>query len=318
MVLLSSSTTLLMAIINDTSFYHRPLTLKTLLEKPVLAPLNSLVYNTSTSSLAEHGLHPRYQHFLVNFPLLLGPALPLLLARVPQIKTNVRFVSAVSATALLSLIPHQEARFLIPIIPLLLSSLNLPSPTLSPRSFRLFAASWILFNAALGLLYGRYHQAGVAPAQMWLGNNKNSFEFAGCTPVFWWKTYSPPVWLLNTPRDILNTTDLMGTHAGKVEASLRKALGSCGRLPASGRVIGEALLVVPHARSEPSIWRGEAPDPNGKLQHIRDMSWTLLWSERRHVGLDDLDFAEDGVWGTVSKVIRNRGLDMWKIKKDCE
>lgn len=35
--------------------------------------LNNLLYNTNADNLAIHGLHPRYTHILVNFPLLYGP-----------------------------------------------------------------------------------------------------------------------------------------------------------------------------------------------------------------------------------------------------
>ena len=152
---------------------------------------------------------------------------------------------------------------------------------------------------------------------MWLGENKHLFGIQHGAPVIWWKTYSPPVWLLNAPRDVLDTRDLMGTGPQDVEALLREALGSCSRFSTGATEGGDAVLVVPHARNEPGIWRGEAPDADGVLHHIRDMSWTLAWSEKKHVGLDDLDFAEDGVWGTLSKVISKRGLDVWVIRKDC-
>ena len=36
----------------------------------VLTPWNALTYNASTSNLAHHGLHWRFTHLLVNFPLL--------------------------------------------------------------------------------------------------------------------------------------------------------------------------------------------------------------------------------------------------------
>jgi phosphatidylinositol glycan class Z len=34
---------------------------------------NNLMYNLNVENLALHGLHPRYTHILVNFPLLFGP-----------------------------------------------------------------------------------------------------------------------------------------------------------------------------------------------------------------------------------------------------
>ena len=44
----------------------------------VLPPLNSLRYNLQSSNLAQHGLHPRLTHLLLNLPILFGP-LPFLL-----------------------------------------------------------------------------------------------------------------------------------------------------------------------------------------------------------------------------------------------
>ena len=159
---------------------------------------------------------------------------------------------------------------------------------------------------------------------MWLGANRAKLGLKEGTKAFWWKTYSPPVWLLNTPRDVLDTTDLMGMDAKEVEERLREALGSCTTFSGgtkSGSEHGETILVAPKARKEPGVWRGEVPDPTGQgskgLKHIRDAQWTRVWSERRHVGLDDLDFVEDGVWGTVSKVVRERGLEVWKVRREC-
>ncbi|KIK29383.1 hypothetical protein PISMIDRAFT_479606 [Pisolithus microcarpus 441] len=41
---------------------------------PVFPCLNFLRYNSSSDNLAEHGLHPRWLHLLVNLPMLLGPS----------------------------------------------------------------------------------------------------------------------------------------------------------------------------------------------------------------------------------------------------
>lgn len=39
----------------------------------VITPLNNLLYNLNVDNLAQHGLHPRYTHFVINLPLLFGP-----------------------------------------------------------------------------------------------------------------------------------------------------------------------------------------------------------------------------------------------------
>lgn len=39
----------------------------------LITPLENLRYNLDAGNLAEHGIHPRYLHLLVNLPLLFGP-----------------------------------------------------------------------------------------------------------------------------------------------------------------------------------------------------------------------------------------------------
>lgn len=41
----------------------------------IITPLNLLQYNLKVDNLHLHGLHPRYLHVLVNWPLLFGVAL---------------------------------------------------------------------------------------------------------------------------------------------------------------------------------------------------------------------------------------------------
>jgi len=43
-----------------------------------------------------------------------------------------------------------------------------------------------------------------------------------------------------------------------------------------------------------------------------------VYTYRRHVGLDDLDWAEDGVWGTLQRVVGERGLGVYEFYKVCE
>lgn len=41
----------------------------------VVTPYNNLLYNLSPENLAEHGLHPRWLHAVVNLPMVVGPGL---------------------------------------------------------------------------------------------------------------------------------------------------------------------------------------------------------------------------------------------------
>src|ERR1700753_2778711 len=108
----------------DTSFYRPEIsTYLEVIRHPVITPLNSFLYNTAPENLATHGLHPFYQHAVANLPQLLGPAILLLLF---CWRRSFRLYSALSAVFVLSLFPHQEARSLIPAVPLILSSVRLP------------------------------------------------------------------------------------------------------------------------------------------------------------------------------------------------
>ncbi|KAK6592191.1 gpi mannosyltransferase 4 [Botrytis cinerea] len=70
------------AISLDTNFYAKvPVTWSYLFSHPTITPFNNLNYNLAPENLALHGLHPWYQHSLINLPQLLGPATILLFLR---------------------------------------------------------------------------------------------------------------------------------------------------------------------------------------------------------------------------------------------
>jgi len=54
--------------------------------------------------------------------------------------------------------------------------------------------------------------------------------------------------------------------------------------------------------------------PNKGLSGLR---FREVWRSRNHFNLDDLDFAEEGVWNTLSRVIGRRGLAVWRVTKSC-
>lgn len=302
----AAAVTLLMAIATDTAFFRPDAdTFSTLLQTPILAPYNAVKYNISTKNLAEHGLHPRYQHLLINLPLLLAPALPLLARPV----NSPLIASAVSGLLALSLLPHQEPRFLLPLVPLLLSSIRLPN---SSQLRKVFLVSWLLFNSIMGILMGAFHQAGVVPMQLHLGNEAS-------LPVgsrsLWWRTYSPPVWMADANPEQLQTIDLMGMKADKVFTRIVEELGSCQDQQAEK---GQLILVAPDTAEEIDAWKGQLINRRGLEWRGKDeLRWTKLWRVARHVGLDDLDIPNDGIWGTLKRVVGGRGLTAWKIQRDC-
>lgn len=286
------------AIVIDTSFYHpdSPV-INNILTNPTFTPLNSLLYNTQTSNLATHGLHPHYHHLVASLPLLLGPALYLLFF--PSIKKIPRLpvLSAMSGTLFLSCIPHQEPRFLLPAVPLLLSSIQLPR---SKSLTKYWLVAWIGFNTLFGVLLGIYHQGGVVPAQTWLG--QQSELGASMVEVFWWRTYSPPIWLLN--HNPIRTMDLMGIPFASLQMQVDTALGlECNANTSVG-------LVAPYSSLEIDDWIGKSAE---------DQAFAIeeVWRYGQHLNLDDLDIGNEGIWGTLRRVVGRRGLVVWKIRRVC-
>ncbi|EAW12512.1 glycosylphosphatidylinositol-alpha 1,2 mannosyltransferase smp3 [Aspergillus clavatus NRRL 1] len=307
------------AIIVDTRFYHPSASVWDALHAPVVTPLNNLRYNTNTSNLALHGLHPHYQHFLVNLPQLLGPALVAMVlsfwnpSAIPSWLKTTQAVSALSGTAMLSIFPHQEPRFLIPCVPLLLSCFRM-------RKSRVFLTSWIIFNAALGFLMGVYHQGGVVPVQLAIpsiisANVPKQEDVSGKQPgisatVLWWKTYSPPLWLLgnNTSSQLdIETRDLMGISGPEMARELESAVPSCTVKPASD-TSKHVFVVAPNSATFLDRYTSPSADPS-------DLELHELWSYRKHINLDDLDIGDDGLIPTLRRVVGRRGLNVWIARR---
>ncbi|EFN88229.1 GPI mannosyltransferase 4 [Harpegnathos saltator] len=99
----------------------------------VVTPLNFLRYNMNTKNLATHGLHPQFLHVLVNIPLLFSVLGIVALWKFAKMVNSVRkaqwlqlprlqsIVGLMTCTfivpiVLLSLFPHQEPRFIIPVL----------------------------------------------------------------------------------------------------------------------------------------------------------------------------------------------------------
>lgn len=164
----------------------------------VVAPLNNLIYNIDSANLALHGIHSRLQHLLVNLPQLLGPALALLIST--KYITSIPLQSAISGLVILSFVQHQEVRFLIPIIPLLCCCLDFDLLKKRKLLYSAFFMAWISFNIVMGLLMGLLHQGGISPTQVHISQMVDSSQSLAQNNIFlWWKTYSPPIWLLGKP-----------------------------------------------------------------------------------------------------------------------
>ncbi len=300
---------------------------------PIITPLNNVRYNAQSSNLALHGLHPHYQHFLVNLPQLLGPALvplvtslwPFTSSKLRAILMNPRLTSVLTGTLILSLIPHQEPRFLIPCIPLLLTCIRLPT---SDRWRRNFFITWVLFNAFMGVLMGIFHQGGVVPAQVAMSSLTKDAN-ATDIMVYWWKTYPPPTYLLGAPATVHNTSlpvnittvPLMGMSTADLRDKLYRSSHAAACRPQTSPKSSSAIfLAAPlsahlfdSAGSEKLFLLREHDQP----PHGREMFFSQQYIHRRHINLDDLDLADDGVMGTLGRVVGRCGIGIWRVRRIC-
>jgi phosphatidylinositol glycan class Z len=289
--------TTMFGIVLDTAFYSPTFRLRDVFQTPVITPLNNVMYNMSIDNLALHGLHPYYQHIVANLPQLLGPAYLLMIF---SCRYNILFASAVSGIVVLSLFQHQEARFLIPVVPLVLASVRIPR-----RLRKLWIWSWVAFNVTYGIIMGMYHQGGVVPAQLFLAGREDA------TQALWWKTYSPPIWLLDGKNEQLHTNDLMGINPEQMLQKLAIA-APCQR---SGTAYkgnsSSTYLIAPHSATFLDQYTSSGPD------YLSTLRFEKAWSYKLHLNFDDLDIPNDGFMATIKRVLGRRGIVAWKVTKTC-
>lgn len=185
----------------------------------------------------------------------------------------------------------------------------------------------MVFNAVLGFLMGVYHQGGVVPTQLAIPSIVSSNAMISpetqlpetskvTATVFWWKTYSPPLWLLgdNTttakPLDI-DTRDLMGIAGPEMIQELDKTVPQCHANPNRNTDPSTVFIVAPNS----ATFLDQYTTPTVSSKSQPDLNLLKLWSYPKHLNLDDLDFESDGVFSTLSRVIGRRGLSVWSVRR---
>lgn len=163
------------------------------------------------------------------------------------------------------------------------------------------------FNVILGLLMGTYHQAGIVPAQVFMSKQPDA------TQAIWWKTYMPPIWLLNGKNAVLKTKDVAGME-GPILLEELERIATCDT-PADRRNLeylkepNGTYLIAPLS----TTWL----DPYLNNKGLDGLRFREVWRHRRHLNLDDLDWGEDGFWPTIKRVVGRRGLAAWRVTKSC-
>ena len=261
---------------------------------PTVAPWNALQYNARPENLVDHGIHPRATHVLFNSAVLLGPlgvlavcaAAKVLLRRLDGTQKKGRYVptaqppepavrsrqrrgdsvagaSAASMAvtgcvllplAALSTAPHQEPRFLLPMVMPVVVLLSVHADALwadasgAERTLcRLLRsrALWLAFNAGCAVFWGGMHQAGVVRALLHV--EAHELAAAPATSLLFYRTYMPPRFLLALPgeQEAVSVTDLAGAGGAplSVEVLRREAAVAPGT-----QVLVAAPSSVPRSR----------------------------------------------------------------------
>lgn len=144
----------------------------------VITPYNFIRYNSAVDNLRNYGLHPPYFHLLVNGPvyfnilallfygrlisLLVGSGMYRLIFATHRVFA-LMILSTLTPLILFSFIPHQEFRFLLPII----------VPLTYAFGFNIYRSNklstiWTLINITLVIFYAFIHQAGVLRSVLYM------------------------------------------------------------------------------------------------------------------------------------------------------
>lgn len=220
-------------VVADTCYFHPEAFSSRALEDPwslrlVVTPLNFIRYNLNVKNLESHGRHPNYLHLVLNVPLLYNVlGIAALWASAKILYSNSSYISRlggpetlpvsktfdtlVGCTMLLpictlSLLKHQEPRFLVPLL--------VPVVILAQRYFSTrLAAVWTVINVACLLFFGFFHQGGLVPCLLRLQHRLALHAQNENATVMFAHTYMPPRHLLALKQDSasVDVVDMMGS-----------------------------------------------------------------------------------------------------------
>ncbi|KAG5437031.1 hypothetical protein PCANB_001307 [Pneumocystis canis] len=254
-------------------------------------------FSNSVETIMKHGIHAYWTHFLVNIPILLGPAifLPII---VRKINFDIYLMNSIMYLIILSLFPHQELRFLLPVFPLLiiyLSSLG----NIRKRKLRyLFVFSWVIYNAVIGIFIGFFHQHDIISTIIFL---KNYLVDELPVNIVFWKTYPPPTWLfLRHPDSKIVFTHLVGYSAQHV----------MDYLSTEKQNNTKTIFIFPLSSIAKfsCIFEGLTSDSCKTNIGLRQIFKTSY-----HITLDDLDFANSNFFFVLLQLIKKKGLGIWEV-----
>ncbi|KAH8860523.1 NAD-dependent protein deacetylase SRT1 [Schistosoma japonicum] len=201
----------LLCVIIDTLYFHNVNVLQIFKTdfsrfQLICTPCRFFTYNTNSHYVSSHGLHSRFTHFLINWPLILGPIFTVHLffqsLRRRSLLLFVSWICVTFPTLILSIIPHQEARFLIPCLPFACYIIGRSIDAKLKRAkgkevsyiLTMSAILWIFHQFILMLFYGYLHQAGLLSYMKTIPISVNE-----CITHVFFRTYMPPRFPLDIP-----------------------------------------------------------------------------------------------------------------------
>ncbi|KAK3873066.1 hypothetical protein Pcinc_021900 [Petrolisthes cinctipes] len=225
--------TFIICVLAD-SFYYGSITFTELVHwnvtghSFVITPFNFLLYNSKQNNLAVHGLHPYYLHLAVNIPLLHG-ILGILglytvsryitsfiihnMTRKPRVSSiaTMLLASFIVPVLILSVVPHQEPRFLLPTLPPLVlihaDSVVILSARRIKATQHLAFLTWHVWNILCVVFFGFLHQGGVTKTMLQVHQHSLQMPPHTNTHVIFSRLYSPPTYLLAQQLGVVAETE---------------------------------------------------------------------------------------------------------------
>ena len=276
----------------------------------VFTPLNFIWYNTDVVNLATHTLHPHYLHFAVNAQLLFGFLSIFAFASFIRTLGNLKYLVPnhdytwkifllycyILPLVFLSVFPHQEPRFLIPILsPLALLYGHHLFGNLSSDVWQVF---WVAFNIAMALFYGLLHQGGMLNAintvKYHHSNQAANQLDLGMTQthVIFYNTYMPPKHLFAIPEQeeigTLFVHDMQGKTPLEVISHTQKIFDYSQR--------PQVFFVAPRTSEHKFC-------TNPELTPVQRVQFQLLYQFAPHVSTEDLP-----TWKAVRQALSERHM----------
>lgn len=192
----SAIVTIIFIVCYDSLYVKSRLDAKTLNWQ--IAPTNNFLYNADPKNLVKHGINPRWLHILINMPLLFSPLWLKAFLQPWKIgggSYRLAFFQILFPLLILSLIPHQEPRFLLP--------LALPVAIILSRFTYWYDVVHLTSQIILLAFYCFYHQVAAITLILDLEGliNKN-LQVNTSVCVFTHDTYIIPRYLLKLDQSV--------------------------------------------------------------------------------------------------------------------